>query len=74
MKSVGSILIADYGNEYLVQLKEPSLVGPPKLIVSKKTSTGWEYERITPMESLRVRALAIQTISDLFSKLSLVER
>jgi len=72
MKSVGSILITDYGNEYLVQLQEPYLGGAPKLIVGKKTSTGWEYDRITQIENLRARALAIRTISDLFSKLSLV--
>ena len=71
MNSVGSILVTDYGNEYRVHVQEPFLGGTPKLIVSKKTTTGWEYERITPIETLRARALAIRTISDLFSKLSL---
>lgn len=61
------ILVTDYGQEYLVTVNEPSLNGSPRMVVSKKTSIGWDTSSVTPMAAIRAKALAVMTINRLFS-------
>lgn len=63
----GGILVRDYGQEYLVTVKEPFDDHSPRMVVSKKTSIGWDTSSVPPMAAIRAKALAILTINNMFS-------
>lgn len=61
------VLVEAYGREYLVTVREPFMDGSPSLVVSLKTSRGWDSSLIPPMDALRAKALAVSTISKFYS-------
>lgn len=69
MMTKAGILIESFGKEYLVTVNEPLLDGSPMLIVSQRTKEGWDSSYVPPMDVLRAKALAINTISRFHSAL-----
>lgn len=63
----GEILVRDYGQEYLVTVREPLPTnGCPRMVVSKRTLLGWDNSSVPPMEAVRAKALAIAAINNMF--------